>query len=50
LDLLRRLADAGDAEARLKHLQHGFDLHHGRLEPDALAAGAAGSICFDGKN
>jgi hypothetical protein len=25
LDLLRRLADAGDAEARLKHLQHGFD-------------------------
>jgi hypothetical protein len=38
--------DAGDAEARLKHLQHGFDLHHGRLEPDALAAGGRGQHLF----
>jgi hypothetical protein len=29
--------DAGDAESGLKHLQHGFDLHHGRLEPDAFS-------------
>jgi hypothetical protein len=28
----------GDVEAGLKHLQHGFDLHHFRLQPDALAA------------